>query len=81
MLTGLALAFASSSDEWTHTVSMIVGPLYGVLGIIGLFVRGFNPFGVFPITGLNVALFIVLGVLMLFDWLSTPTDPRTTGAH
>lgn len=81
IVTGLVLAVASTDEVFTHNTSLIVGPVYGVLGLLGLFIRSFNPLGVFPIHGVNVALFLVLGFVMLYDWLSTPSRQNLTSAH
>jgi Domain of unknown function (DUF4383) len=81
MVTGLLLWYASTGDELTHTFSMVIGLVYGALAVIGLFVRDFNLFGILPIEGWNIALFIALGVVMLYDWISTPASRSISSTH
>jgi Domain of unknown function (DUF4383) len=81
MVTGLLLWYASTGDELTHSFSMVIGLVYGILAVIGLFVRDFNLFGILPIEGWNIALFIALGVVMLYDWISTPASRTISGTH
>jgi hypothetical protein len=81
VITGVLLWYASTGDELTHSFSMVIGLVYGILAVIGLLVRGFNLFGILPIEGWNIALFIALGVAMLYDWISTPTSRPISGMH
>jgi Domain of unknown function (DUF4383) len=75
------LWYASTGDELTHSFSMVIGLIYGILAVIGLLVRGFNLFGILPIEGRNIALFIVLCIVMLYDWISTPASRPISGTH
>ena len=77
--TGAWLAVASSDDRWTHNVSAWVGVVYSVLGVIGLLAPDWGLFGLVPIHGMNVVLFIVLGGIMLYDWFSTPDATQALG--
>lgn len=81
MLTGLLLWYASTGDELTHSFSMVIGLIYGALAVIGLFVRDFNLLGILPVEGWNIALFIALAVVMLYDWIGTPTSRPISGTH
>lgn len=81
IITGVLLWYASTGDELTHSFSMVIGLVYGILAVIGLFVRGFNLFGILPIAGWNIALFIALGIVMLYDWISTPASRPISGTH
>jgi hypothetical protein len=76
IMTGLWLLYASTDDAATHTAGAILGPIYGVLGVVGLIWPAWGVFGLLPLYGLNVVLFIVFGLLMAYDWLTTPTTPR-----
>jgi Domain of unknown function (DUF4383) len=81
IITGVLLWYASTGDELTHSFSMVIGLVYGILAVIGLFVRDFNLFGILPIEGWNIGLFIVLGVVMLYDWISTPASRPISGTR
>jgi Domain of unknown function (DUF4383) len=78
IVTGLILAYASTNEDLTHRVSLWVGSVYTVLAMVGLFVRELDLFGIFPIHGWNIALFVVLGIVMLYDWISTPNADLTS---
>jgi hypothetical protein len=81
IITGVLLWYASTGDELTHSFSMVIGLVYGILAVIGLFVRDFNLFGILPIEGWNIALFIGLAVVMLYDWISTSASRPISGTH
>jgi Domain of unknown function (DUF4383) len=78
--TGVWLFAASTEDALTRTASTILGPVYGVLGVIGLIWPSWGVFGLIPLYGLNVALFIAFAVLMVYDWLSIPSSSHHTTA-
>lgn len=58
----------------TKSASSILGPVYSVLGMIGLIWPSWGVFGLIPLYGLNVVLFIAFAVLMVYDWLSLPSS-------
>jgi Domain of unknown function (DUF4383) len=72
--TGVWLFAASTEDAMTRTASRILGPVYGALGVIGLIWPSWGVFGLVPLYGLNVVLFIAFAVLMVYDWLSIPSS-------
>ncbi len=78
--TGVWLFASSTEDALTRTTSRILGPVYGVLGVIGLIWPSWGVFGLIPSHGLNVVLFIAFAVLMVYDWLSIPSASHHTTA-
>jgi hypothetical protein len=73
---GVWLWFASSDEDLTRSSSSIVGPVFGILGIVGFIAPNFNLFGLIPMHGFNNVFFLALGAVMLYDWLSLPTPPK-----
>ncbi len=74
---GIWLWFASTDDDLTRNSSSIIGPVFGILGIVGFIAPNFNLFGLIPMHGLNNVFFLALGAVMLYDWLSLPTPPKS----
>jgi Domain of unknown function (DUF4383) len=73
---GLWLWYASTDDELTRRTSGIVGPVFGILGIVGFIAPNFNLFGLIPMHGFNNVFFLVIGAVMFYDWLSVPNTPE-----
>jgi Domain of unknown function (DUF4383) len=73
---GVWLWFASTDDELTRRSSSIVGPVFGILGIVGFIAPNFNLFGLIPMHGFNNVFFLALGAVMLYDFLSVPNTPK-----
>jgi Domain of unknown function (DUF4383) len=76
IISGLWLIIASSDDQQMCRVIRIMGPVYGVLGILGLIFPSFDVFGLVPIHGLTAALFVAFALLLVADWLALPTRIR-----
>jgi hypothetical protein len=74
---GIWLWFVSGDEDLTRQASSIVGPVFGILGIVGFIAPNFNLFGLIPMHGLNNIFFLLIGVVMLYDWLSIPSAPKT----
>ncbi len=73
---GLWLWYASTDDELTRRSSSLVGPVFGILGIVGFIAPNFNLFGLIPMHGFNNVFFLGLGAVMFYDWLSVPNTPK-----
>lgn len=80
VVTGLWLLIASTEDALTRTASTILGPVYGLLGLVGLLWPNWGIFGLIPLHGLNVVVFVAFGLSMVYDWLSIPSSSRHTTA-
>jgi Domain of unknown function (DUF4383) len=74
---GLWLWYASTDDELTRRTSGIVGPVFGILGIVGFIAPNFNLFGLIPMHGFNNVFFVALGAVMFYDFLSVPNTPKS----
>jgi Domain of unknown function (DUF4383) len=74
---GLWLWFASKDDELTRRTSGVVGPVFGILGIVGFIAPNFNLFGLIPIHGINNVFFLFIGAVMFYEFLSVPNTPKT----
>jgi hypothetical protein len=74
---GLWLWYSSTEDELTRRTSSLVGPVFGILGIVGFIAPNFNLFGLIPMHGFNNVFFLAIGAVMLYDWLSVPNTPKS----
>lgn len=72
LLTGLLLAYGGLSTELAHGISAVVGVVYLLLGVLGFFTP--DLFGLMPIHGANIALHLLAGGLLFYDWLGTPSS-------
>jgi heme A synthase len=75
LVTAGFLFFGATNDERAPSYAGLAGIVYLALGLIGLVFPGFGLFGLFPVYGLNVALFLVVALILVTDWLATPSDP------
>ncbi len=77
LAVGLWLWYASTDDDQTRITLSIVGPVFGILGIVGFIAPNFNLFGLIPMHGFNNVFFVALGAVMFYDWLSLPNTPKS----
>ena len=77
IIVGIWLWFVSGDENLTRQALSIVGPMFGILSIVGFIAPNFNVFGLIPMHGVNNFFFLLIGVVMLYDWLSIPTTPKT----
>jgi Domain of unknown function (DUF4383) len=78
LVTAVFLLYAAMEDERAHFYAGLFGSLYILLALIALIFPNWGVFGLFPLYGLNVALFAVMGLVLLYDWIAVPTTRRTS---
>jgi Domain of unknown function (DUF4383) len=77
LATAVFLFFGATNDERAPSFAGMVGLVYTAMGLVGLVFPSFDLFGLIPMHGLNVALFLVIAVILVLDWIVTPSDtPR-----
>jgi Domain of unknown function (DUF4383) len=77
LVTALFLFYGAANDERAPSYAGMVGIVYAALGLVGLAFPSFDLFGLIPIHGLNVVLFLVIAAILILDWIVTPSDtPR-----
>lgn len=72
LVAGGVLLYGASSVDAARPTAGVVGIILAVIAILGLFSR--DLFGLAPLNGWSLALFVVAAIALIYDWLGTPGE-------